>query len=41
MTGDRALVYDRAKYLVISVDIPVVGQILEASPEKPSEAAEG
>lgn len=35
MTGDRALVYDKAKYLVVSVDIPVVGQILEASPKRP------
>lgn len=35
MIGDSVLVYDKAKYLVVSVDIPAVGQILEASPEKP------
>jgi AraC-like DNA-binding protein len=35
MIGDRVLVYDRAQYLVVSVDVPIIGQILDASPEKP------
>lgn len=33
--GDEVHEYDRAKYLVISVDLPVSGQVLEASPEAP------
>ncbi|MFD0987223.1 AraC family transcriptional regulator [Methyloligella solikamskensis] len=33
--GDQVLTYDAEKYLVISVDVPVVGQILEATSEHP------
>lgn len=33
--GDAVYVYDRDKYLVISVDVPAVGQIIEASEEEP------
>ncbi|XSG82426.1 MAG: AraC family transcriptional regulator [Methyloligella sp. ZOD6] len=33
--GDQVLAYDEKKYLVISVDVPAVGQIMEASPERP------
>lgn len=33
--GGRSYVYDRAKYLAVSVDLPIVGSILEASPERP------
>jgi AraC-like DNA-binding protein len=35
VAGRAVLEYDPAKYLVASVDVPVVGQILEASPEAP------
>jgi AraC-like DNA-binding protein len=35
MVGQSVYLYDRAKYLVVSVDVPVVGQILEASAEAP------
>jgi len=35
LVGDRVLVYDAAKYIVVSVDLPVCGEIFEASPEKP------
>ena len=35
MVGQSVYVYDSAKYLVVSVDVPVVGQILEASAEAP------
>jgi AraC-like DNA-binding protein len=35
MLGDRIYVYDRSRYLVVSVDLPVVGQVIEATPEKP------
>ena len=35
MLGDRVYRYDRSQYLVVSVDLPVVGQVLEASPEHP------
>jgi AraC-like DNA-binding protein len=35
MVGQSVLVYDRAKYLVVSVDVPIVGQILEASADAP------
>ena len=35
MVGPSVYVYDSAKYLVVSVDVPIVGQILEASAEKP------
>lgn len=33
--GGRSYVYDEAKYLAVSVDLPLVGSILEASPERP------
>ncbi|ODS02899.1 AraC family transcriptional regulator [Methyloceanibacter marginalis] len=33
--GDAVYVYDRDKYLVISVDVPVVGQIIDASEAAP------
>ncbi|SMH30798.1 AraC family transcriptional regulator [Azospirillum agricola] len=35
MLGERVLFYDAAQYLVVSVDLPVVGQVVEASPERP------
>lgn len=33
--GDRIHIYDAAKYLVVSVDLPIAGQVIEASEEKP------
>lgn len=33
--GDRSLLYDASRYLLVSVDLPLVGHILEASPEAP------
>lgn len=33
--GDHSVVYDAAHYLVVSVDLPLVGHVLEASPERP------
>lgn len=33
--GGRSYVYDAAKYLAVSVDLPLTGAILEASPERP------
>ena len=33
--GGRSYVYDPAKYLAVSVDLPLTGSILEASPERP------
>jgi AraC-like DNA-binding protein len=35
MVGQSVHVYDPAKYLVVSVDVPLVGQILEASADAP------
>jgi AraC-like DNA-binding protein len=35
MLGPTVYVYDRSQYLVISVDVPIVAQILEASAERP------
>jgi AraC-like DNA-binding protein len=35
MLAGEVYEYDPAQYLVVSVDLPVVGQILEASPEAP------
>ncbi|MEG6509668.1 AraC family transcriptional regulator [Methyloligella sp. 2.7D] len=35
LLGDQVLTYDENKFLVISVDVPAIGQIIEASPEKP------
>jgi AraC-like DNA-binding protein len=33
--GDETYVYDRAQYLAVSVGLPVVANVLEASPEEP------
>ena len=33
--GDTTYVYDRSRYLAVSVELPVVGNVLEASPEEP------
>lgn len=33
--GTRCFVYDSANYLIASVDLPVMGAVIEASPEKP------
>lgn len=33
--GDAMLVYDAAKFLVVSVDLPVVGSVIEASRQAP------
>lgn len=33
--GNEILGYDPANYLVASVDVPVMGQVLDATPEKP------
>ncbi len=33
--ADRTYIYDAAKYLVASVDLPVVGNVIEATPEQP------
>jgi len=35
MLGDRLFEFDAAKYLIVSVDLPVAGEICEASPERP------
>lgn len=35
MSGDNLYTYAEGQYLVISVDVPVVSQLTEASPEKP------
>jgi AraC-like DNA-binding protein len=35
MLGDEVYLYDRARYLAASVDLPVSGQVIEASAEKP------
>lgn len=35
MVGDAIHVYDAAKYLVVSVEVPIVGQVLEARPSRP------
>jgi AraC-like DNA-binding protein len=35
MLGERIYLYDRTQYLVVSVDLPVVGQVIEASAEVP------
>jgi AraC-like DNA-binding protein len=35
MFGHTVYVYDRSQYLVVSVDLPIVSQILEASAERP------
>ena len=33
--GGRSYVYDPEKYLAVSVDLPLVGSVLEASAERP------
>ncbi|MDC0667823.1 AraC family transcriptional regulator [Nannocystis radixulma] len=33
--ADEVLVYDTSRYLVVSVDLPITGQVLEASPFAP------
>lgn len=33
--GDEAYVYDKQHYLLTSVDLPVMAQVVEASPERP------
>lgn len=35
MVGESVYIYGKADYLVVSVDIPIVGQVLEATPEVP------
>src|SRR3546814_421817 len=35
MLGERILEYDRSRFLVVSVDVPVAGQIIEASAREP------
>ncbi|MCX5497033.1 AraC family transcriptional regulator [Kaistia dalseonensis] len=35
IVGDNVLIYDAAKYLVVSVDLPASGEIIDASPEEP------
>jgi AraC-like DNA-binding protein len=33
--GDETYVYDRSQYLAVSVELPAVGHVVEASPEEP------
>jgi len=35
IAGDRVMSYDENNFLVVSADTPIVGQVLEASPEAP------
>ena len=35
MVADRVYVYDDAKYLVIKVDIPIISQHIDATPDRP------
>ncbi|MBW8858774.1 MAG: AraC family transcriptional regulator, partial [Caulobacter sp.] len=35
MSGGATLIYDPMRYLVASVDLPVIGQVVEASPQVP------
>lgn len=35
LLGDRVYEYDRNRYLTVSVDVPIVGQVIEATPERP------
>lgn len=35
MVADKVLVYDDAKYLVIKVDVPIISQHIDATPERP------
>ena len=33
--GDHSVVYDAAHYLLVSVDLPLVGHVIDASPDRP------
>lgn len=33
--GDETYIYDRSRYLAVSVDLPAVARVVEASPEEP------
>lgn len=33
--GDHHVIYDASRYLVVSVDLPLTGHIIEAAPDKP------
>ncbi|HEY0044442.1 MAG TPA: AraC family transcriptional regulator [Allosphingosinicella sp.] len=33
--GDQSLVYDASRYLIVSVDLPLVGHIITAEPDEP------
>ncbi len=33
--GDQSVVYDAAHYLLVSVDLPLVGHVIDASPDRP------
>ena len=35
IAGDRIMAYDAANFLVVSADTPIIGQVMEASPEAP------
>jgi AraC-like DNA-binding protein len=35
LLGEKAYVYDPASFLIVSVDLPVVGCVIEASPQEP------
>ncbi|MFC3711152.1 AraC family transcriptional regulator N-terminal domain-containing protein [Sphingoaurantiacus capsulatus] len=35
MGADRAFDYDASKFLVVSLDLPLIGSVIEASPERP------
>jgi AraC-like DNA-binding protein len=35
LLGDERYLYDRSRFIVASVDLPVTGQVVDASPEKP------
>ncbi|CAA9336291.1 MAG: Transcriptional regulator, AraC family, partial [uncultured Chloroflexia bacterium] len=35
LLGDKVYLYNRDQYLIVSVDLPVIGQIIEAEPETP------
>ena len=35
MAGQSVYVYERAKYLIASVEVPIIGQIIEANPAAP------
>lgn len=35
MLGQSAFIYDKSRYLIASVDLPVMGSVIEASAEEP------